>query len=77
MTGSKIDGGHYVPVVGRAGSYIDVVTWGKVQRMTRTFYERYCDEAYALLSPEYLNRGRSPEGFDLKALTADLASLKK
>jgi hypothetical protein len=77
VTGSKIDGGHYVPVVGRAGSYIDVVTWGKVQRMTRTFYERYCDEAYALLSPEYLHRGRSPEGFDLKALTADLASLKK
>lgn len=77
VKGATVDGGHYVPVVGRAGSYIDVVTWGKVQRMTRKFYETYCDEAYALLSPEYLDKHKSPEGFDLAHLTADLARLKK
>lgn len=74
---SSTEGGHYVPLVGRAGRYLDVVTWGRVQRMTKTFFERYCDEAFAILMPEYLGSGKTPEGFDLQALTAKLETLKK
>ena len=71
-----IEGGHYIPAIGHASSStVTIVTWGKAIHMTRGFYEKYCDEAYALLSPEYLKDGKSPEGFDLTALQADLAAL--
>lgn len=76
VSGSQIDGGHYIPVVAKRGSYVDVVTWGKTQRCTQDFIKRYCDEAWAIVSPEILNAaGKSPEGFDLAALRADLAAL--
>ena len=42
VAGAKVDGGHYVPVVGWNRRYLFCVTWGKVQPMTRTFYKRYC-----------------------------------
>lgn len=78
VRGSKIEGGHYVPVVGRPGAEtLDVVTWGKVQPMTRRFFTNYCDEAFALLSPEMLTGGKSLEGFDLNALNAALSALGK
>lgn len=69
--------GHYVPVVGRPHTWtIDVVTWGQIQRMSRKFFEVYCDEAYGVLTTETLSgAGRSPEGLDLSALRAALAAL--
>lgn len=77
VPGSQIEGGHYVPVVGRPGlARIDVLTWGQVQGMTRTFYEHYADEAYGVLSLEALNAsGVTPEGLNLDALRAALAAL--
>jgi len=41
--------------------------------MTWSFWERYVDEAYCLLSDDFLNAGRAPNGFDLAALKEDLA----
>ena len=76
VAGSQIEGGHYVPVVGRRSGYVEVVTWGKTQRCTASFLKAYCDEAWAIVSPEILNAtGKTPEGFDLAALKADLAAL--
>lgn len=69
---SHFEGGHYIPAVGRSHNYWDLFTWGKVQRATRAFYEKCCDEAYAILSEEMLDNGFSPEGFDLAQMTADL-----
>lgn len=42
-------GGHYVYVPGwtRAGPVC--VTWGRKQQMTWAFFDRYCDEAYAII----------------------------
>jgi hypothetical protein len=75
-SGGHIEGGHYIPVVGRpARGFVDVVTWGRVQRMSEGFYVKYCDEAYALLSPEMLSGGRSLEGFNLRQLQADLKTV--
>jgi hypothetical protein len=75
--GGTIDGGHYVPVVGRPHAWtIDVVTWGQIQPMGRRFFEAYCDEAFGVLTVETLNgTGRTPEGLDLDALNAALAAL--
>lgn len=70
-----IEGGHYVPVVGYSYRRVYVVTWGRVQPMSWGFFRRFCDEAWAVLLPEFLSGGKSPEGFDLAALEADLAAL--
>jgi hypothetical protein len=43
--------------------------------MTVQFYAKYCDEAWAILSPEMLDAGKSPEGFDLIQLQSDLNAL--
>jgi hypothetical protein len=65
-------GGHAVDVVGYDDERLTIVTWGTLQELTWSFWDRYCDEAYAVLSPDYLAHGRSPEGLDLAALRRDL-----
>jgi hypothetical protein len=75
---AEIDGGHYIPLVARRADKLDCVSWARIQPMTASFLQTYCDEAYALLSPEMLNAsGRSPEGFDLHQLTRDLAAVSE
>jgi hypothetical protein len=70
-------GGHAVPVVAYDSRGVTVVTWGALQMMTWSFWEAYCDEAYAILSPDYLSgKKTTPQGFSLKQLQADLADLK-
>jgi hypothetical protein len=66
-------GGHAVDVVGYAAGALTVVTWGALKQMTWTFWERYVDECYCILSEDFLNAGKAPNGFDLAALKADLA----
>jgi hypothetical protein len=70
----QIVGGHYVPLVADRGNLV-CVTWGRLQQMTLQFYKRYCDEAWAILSPEMLKGGFSLEGFDLAQLQVDLSAL--
>jgi len=74
VPGTTIDGGHYVPLVAYRKN-LQCVTWGRVQAMTWQFYDKYCDEAWAILSPEMLANGTSLEGFNLKQLQADLNAL--
>jgi hypothetical protein len=75
VAGARIEGGHYIPIVGVVHKRILVVTWGRTQSMSLEFFRRYCDEAYALLSPEMIRNGHSSEGFDYDALNAALAAL--
>jgi hypothetical protein len=65
-------GGHAVDVVAYDDGGVTVVTWGALKRMTWAFWDRYCDEAWCVLSADYLVAGRSPAGFDLEALRHDL-----
>src|SRR5580704_4536794 len=70
-------GGHAVPVVAYDARGVTVVTWGALQVMTWTFWETYCDEAYAILSTDFINgKKQAPQGFSLTQLQADLADLK-
>jgi hypothetical protein len=76
VKGSSIEGGHYVPIIGRlANGHYLVVTWGKVQEVLPSFLTKYVDEAIAYVSAETLTAGKSPEGFDVAALMADLKAL--
>jgi hypothetical protein len=65
-------GGHAVDVVGLDEGGLTVVTWGRLQLMTWAFWDRYCDESYCILSADFLDAGRAPNGFDLDALKQDL-----
>jgi hypothetical protein len=74
-------GGHCVPV----GAYNEqlpgrlrnkLVTWGSVIPMSDYFYYCYCDEAYAVLSQDWIDtNGLAPNLFDLDLLQSDLAAL--
>lgn len=72
-------GGHCIPV----GAYSEtlppshrntVITWGNKLTMSDYFYDCYCDEAYAVLSNEWLmTTGLAPSGFSFSQLEADLS----
>jgi hypothetical protein len=66
-------GSHSVPIVAYDTELFYVVTWGKLQPITAQALAKYCDEAYALIDPDWLTtQGITPAGFDLKTLDADL-----
>jgi len=44
--------------------------------MTWAFWDRYFDEAYCCLTPDWIEaNGQTPSGFDLPTLQADLAQI--
>jgi len=74
VPGPAPTGGHYIPLVAYRTN-LECVTWGRIQQMTPQFYKTYCDEAWAILSPEMLKDGKTLEGFNLAQLQADLKAL--
>jgi uncharacterized membrane protein YgcG len=67
-------GGHAAPVLAYDPSSLTVVTWGALQKMTWSFLDTYCDEAYALISQDWLGSAdKSPAGLNLQQLKDDLA----
>jgi len=52
------------------------LTWGKRQAMTWRFVDKYCTEAYAIISADYLNGGKTLAGLDIEKLKADLVSVQ-
>lgn len=65
-------GGHAVVVAAYDAAGVTIITWGALKRITWAGWSAYCDEAYAILSPDW----KGAEGFDYTALTTDIASLK-
>lgn len=59
-------GGHYVYIVAYSALYLTCVTWGRRQKMSWPFFQRYCDEAYGIVD--------RPDGtkIDIPALDAYL-----
>lgn len=71
---SSIEGGHYIPLFAERSNLV-VATWGRLQQMTSKFFKKYNDESIVYLSPEIFKAGKSPEGFNLAALKADLKQI--
>jgi hypothetical protein len=68
--------GHCIPAVGYDADQLWIVTWGELKSMAWDFYDAYADEAFAVLSQDFIKKsGVSPDGLDLQALKADLAQL--
>lgn len=76
VAGASNEGGHYIPVVGHSTTnYVELITWGRVTKMSKAFYQKYNDESYVFVSTEDLVGGKSPQGYDLNALTQIMAAL--
>jgi hypothetical protein len=70
-------GGHAICLPAYDQDGFTAVTWGRLMGATNAFMQTYCDEAYALISRDWLDaKGISPPGLDWAALQADMASLK-
>lgn len=70
-------GGHCVPLVGYGenakGAGTRLITWGQIYDMSWGFFDLYCDEAWAVVSQDWIDTaGKSVSGFDLTTLLADL-----
>jgi len=72
-------GGHALPAVSysQADGTYKFITWGAVQTATSAWVKAYVEECYACASAEQLdpNEGKSPDGYDLATLAADLAQV--
>lgn len=69
-------GGHAVGAFDYDRSGVTIATWGSTQRMTWGFFEKYVDEAYVPIHPDWFDAGgKSPAGFNLEKLQADLVAL--
>jgi hypothetical protein len=71
-------GEHAVPVVAYDALGLTVVTWGALKQMTWSFWETYCDEAYAILSEDFVDVNKiAANGIDLPTLMADLKEVTR
>ena len=70
-------GGHCAPLAAEdGGGGFHAITWGALMPTTTQFITDYCEEAYAVLSTDWIaQNGKAPCGFDLTALQSDLATL--
>ena len=69
-------GGHCVNLVDYTEGGPTCVTWGRLMPMGWDFFDAYCDEAYAVISPDFIGaNNQAPSGFALDELKADLAQV--
>ena len=70
-------GGHCVPVVSYDPTGLICVTWGNIQKLTWQFLDKYCDEAWVVLSRDWINltKNIAPNGFNWIQLQSDLQAI--
>jgi len=68
--------GHCVPVMACSLPGAKFVSWGAQMRMSQKFYQNFNDEAFAVLTQDWIEADeRSPSGCDLAQLKADLGQV--
>jgi hypothetical protein len=68
--------GHCIPAVGYDATNIYVITWGAVKSMSWQFYDAYADEAFAIVSQDFVDlAGQDPVGFSRTQMLRDLKEL--
>ncbi len=65
-------GGHAVNIVGYDERGLTCITWGQKQKMSWAFFNRYCDEAWAVLPTDWQAVG----SIDFERLKADLQAVR-
>lgn len=77
VKGARIEGGHCVTIGAYDATELECVTWGKVQKLTWTFFRKYFDEAWVIVTPDMIDpkTGTDIAGFDLYTLGQDFSAL--
>ena len=72
-------GGHAVVAVAYNTRHIVFISWGQLYKMTWDFYTTYTEEAYALVSEDWIKSTThlSPSGFDMDTLKANMNALSQ
>jgi hypothetical protein len=69
-------GGHAVCAVAYDQQTFTVVTWGQLMKVSNAFMQAYLEEAYAVVSQDWLvDSGISPPGLNWAGLMADMKAL--
>lgn len=68
-------GGHAIPYEAYDSHGGVVVTWGALLKATWAFHKAYVSEVYAVISPDWFKSGKTPAGFNLAQLEADVKAL--
>lgn len=69
-------GGHAIYCPDYDADGLTCITWGAPMKMTWAWFDAYCTEAYAALSPDWFDGTKvAPSGFDFATLSTDLALL--
>jgi hypothetical protein len=70
------DNGHCIVAVSYDADNLYVVTWGEIKSMSWEFYDAYAEEAFAVISKDFIEaNGLDPAGFDLAAIEKDVKQL--
>ncbi len=58
---------------------IRTITWARQQKMTEEWWRKYCAVAYFFITEKWISdhTGKTPAGFDLETLLADVEELRK
>jgi hypothetical protein len=76
-TTGNIIGGHAIPSFSFSENTFEYITWGAVQSATYDWVTNRTEEAYALISQDWINNtGLSPSGFNMDQLVADLIQVQ-
>lgn len=69
-------GGHAIPIMAGSPETLSCITWGDRLKMSHNFFFDYVDELYAVVTQDWIEQnGKSPSGFDLPTLLADLSQV--
>jgi hypothetical protein len=77
VSGAQIQGGHCVTIGAFDANGLECVTWGAVQKMTWAFFQAYFDEAWVIVTPDFVNAasGNDVLGQSLYQLGQEFAQL--
>jgi len=68
-------GGHAVAILAYDEKHLTCITFGREQKMTWDFWEAYNDEAYAIITQDFMKDDKTPLGFNISAMEQDLMQL--
>lgn len=68
-------GGHAVPFEAYDEQGVIPITWGATIDASWGFVKAYAFELFAIISPDWFKSGKTPAGFDLAQLEADVKAL--
>lgn len=75
VPGSPVEGGHCIVALGYTQTAVLCATWGGIAEVTYPFLSHFLDEAYAIISEEYVEAKKTPM-LDLAVLQQDLDNLQ-